>query len=112
MAQMKEIEGGAPSNFNEEEREQKQDSFSMNDCDNKINASSAILCITQTNELRKYLQSLNELSSDVENDILSLCEWIKSEKGLSIKICQNIKMSELILAYFSSFSKTNPGKFG
>ena len=115
MAQIKEIEGGAPSKVdNENQVDFKENSSSINAHahENRVNISStsSILCITKTSQLRDFLASLH-LSTHERNEILSLCEWIKSEK-LSIKICQNIKIGEIILSYFSALSPTNPSMIG
>lgn len=68
------------------------------------------LCIINVTDLNKYLDSLN-LTNDEKKGILTLCEWVKTEK-LSIKLCSEMLMSEIIITYFSSLSPTNPDLFG
>eukprot|EP00484_Ammonia_sp_Unknown_P028167 CAMPEP_0197024712 /NCGR_PEP_ID=MMETSP1384-20130603/5214_1 /TAXON_ID=29189 /ORGANISM="Ammonia sp." /LENGTH=424 /DNA_ID=CAMNT_0042453141 /DNA_START=75 /DNA_END=1349 /DNA_ORIENTATION=+ len=58
------------------------------------------------NDLSDYLDSLN-LSKDEKKGILTLCEWVKSER-LSIKLCDDMWMADVVMAYFSSLSPTNP----
>ena len=62
------------------------------------------------NELNKYLDCLM-LTKEEKKGILELCEWVKTEK-LSIKLCSEMWMAEIIITYFGSLSPTNPDLFG
>ena len=72
--------------------------------------SSSILSIINVDDLNRYLDSLN-LSKEEKAGILKLCEWVKTEK-LSIKMCEEMWMAEIVISYFASLSPTNPDLYG
>lgn len=72
--------------------------------------SSSILSIINVDDLNRYLDSLN-LTQQEKAGILKLCEWLKTEK-LSIKLCEEMWMAEIIISYFASLSPTNPDLYG
>jgi len=75
-----------------------------------LSVSSSILSIINVDDLNRYLDSLN-LTKEEKAGILKLCEWVKTEK-LSIKLCEELWMSEIVVSYFASLSPTNPDLHG
>jgi len=76
----------------------------------RTSLSSSILSIVNVDDLNRYLDSLC-LTKEEKHGILTLCEWVKTEK-LSIRQCEEMWMAEIVITYFSSLSPTNPDLYG
>jgi len=62
--------------------------------------------VVTIHDLDQWLDSMN-LSTEEKKGVLSLCEWIKTEK-MSPKLCHEMWMVDVVTSYFSSLSPTNP----
>jgi hypothetical protein len=62
-------------------------------------------------DLQLYLDSL-KIEPEHQKGILELCDWIKTDDKLSMKLSSEMWLSEVIIAYFSSLSPTNPDIVG
>jgi len=80
------------------------------DSDEKIDYSVAAAAQVNVEDLHAYLDSLS-LTAEEKKGILSLCEWVKTDK-VSIRLSREMWMAELVISYFSSLSPTNPDMFG
>jgi len=92
-----------------EMKEAKTDDVHTYDLCSKLTSTSlnsSILSIINVDDLNRYLDSIN-LTMEEKSGILKLCEWVKTEK-LSIKLCEEMWMAEIVIAYFASLSPTNP----
>jgi len=76
----------------------------------KMDAQAQAQSGINVTDLHAYLDSLS-LSAEEKKGILSLCEWVKSDK-VSGRLSGDLWMSELVISYFSSLSPTNPDMCG